>query len=300
MVFTRLIPFLFVLLWSSAFIASKTGLRDLSPLLFVAIRLALCAMVLLVSMAVRRESWRPLAGWRWFHCAVAGALLNAMTLMPPHVGMLFVPAAHIALIQSLTPLLTAGLGVLLLHEPLRLRQWVGLMLGMSGVAIVVGPAAFGSATHLEGLALAFLGVIGLVAGTLYFGRFCRDVPLLPGATAQFVSAAVISGLCAWVLETPSAHWTSFAIASVAWNTVVVSLGGMSLYAFMLARGSAARVSANFYLVPGVAALLSWIFLGERLTPLAVAGLAVAGVGCALVSARGIPSPARPPRRVHRP
>jgi drug/metabolite transporter (DMT)-like permease len=55
-VFTRLIPFLFVLLWSSAFIASKTGLRDLSPLLFVAIRLALCAMVLLVSMAVRRES----------------------------------------------------------------------------------------------------------------------------------------------------------------------------------------------------------------------------------------------------
>ncbi len=287
----RLIPFLFVLLWSSSFIASKTGLRDLSPLLFVVIRLGLCAAGLLLLMVVRRESWRPLAGWRWFHCAVAGALLNALTLMPPHVGMRWVPAAHIALVQSLTPLLTAALGVVLLREPLRPRQWMGLVLGMTGVAIVVGPAAFGSATHLEGLALAFLGVIGLVAGTLYFRRFCRDIPLLPGATAQFLSGAAVAGLCAWVLETPSAHWTPDAIASVAWNTVMVSLGGMGLYAFMLARGSAARVSANFYLVPGMAALLSWIVLHERLTPLAIAGLTVASLGCALVNARGTPSPA---------
>jgi drug/metabolite transporter (DMT)-like permease len=296
----RLVPLLFVLLWSSSFIASKTGLRDLSPLLFVAIRLALCATVLLAIMAARRVSWRPLSGGKWFHCAVAGALLNAMTLMPPHVGMRLVPAAHIALIQSLTPLLTAVLGVFLLREPLRSRQVLGLLLGVSGVAIVVGPAALGSTTHLEGLALAFLGVIGLVAGTIYFGRFCRDVPLLPGATAQFLSGAAVSALSAWLLETPSANWTNNAIASVAWNTVVVSLGGMSLYAFMLARGSAARVSANFYLVPGVAALLSWLFLAEHLSPLAIAGLAVASIGCALVSARGTPSPAPPPSPAHRP
>ncbi len=296
----RLIPFLFVLLWSSSFIASKTGLRDLSPLLFVAVRLSLCAAVLLGAMVVRRESWRPLAGGKWFHCAVAGALLNALTLMPPHVGMRFVPAAHIALIQSLTPLLTAALGVVLLREPLRIRQWIGLLLGITGVAIVVGPAATGSATHLEGLALAFLGVIGLVTGTLYFGRFCRGVPLLPGATAQFVAGAAVAVLSAWLLETPTARWTDFAIASVAWNTVIVSLGGMSLYGFMLVRGSAARVSANFYLVPGTAALLSWVVLGERLAPLAVAGLVVAGVGCALVSARATPSPARPPDPARRP
>ena len=296
----RLIPFLFVLLWSSSFVASKTGLRDLSPLLFVAVRLALCSAVLLAIMAIRRESWRPLAGGKWLHCAVAGALLNALTLMPPHVGMRFVPAAHIALVQSLTPLLTAALGIVLLREPLRLRQWFGLILGVAGVAIVVGPAALDSPTHLEGLELALLGVVGMVGGTLYFGRFCRDVPLLPGATAQFVSGAVVSALATWLLETPSARWTPHAIEAVAWNTVVVSLGGMSLYAFMLARGSAARVSANFYLVPGVAALSSWLVLGERLTPLAVAGLLVASAGCALVTAREKSSPAPPPRPMHRP
>jgi drug/metabolite transporter (DMT)-like permease len=65
---------------------------------------------------------------------------------------------------------------------------------------------------------------------------------------------------------------------------MVSLGGMVLYSAMLARGSAARVSANFYLVPGTAAFLAWAFVGEGLTPLSIAGLLVASAGCWLVSA----------------
>jgi drug/metabolite transporter (DMT)-like permease len=110
------------------------------------------------------------------------------------------------------------------------------------------------------------------------------VPLLQSATAQFLSAAVVSGLGAWVLETPRAEWATAAVAAVVWNTVMVSLGGMGLYFSMLARGSAARTSANFYLVPGTAALLAWVLLGERLSPLAIAGLVVASAGCWLVNA----------------
>jgi drug/metabolite transporter (DMT)-like permease len=54
---------------------------------------------------------------------------------------------------------------------------------------------------------------------------------------------------------------------------------------MLKRGSAARASANFYLVPGVAALLAWLLLGETLSPLAILGLVVSSVGCWLVNWR---------------
>lgn len=276
-------PVLFVLLWSSSFIASKVGLRDISPLLFVALRMVGCAVVLVGLMLLSRQSWRPLGRMRWLHCAVAGALLNAVGLMAPHVGLLLAPAAQIALVQSLTPLLTAVFGVMLLKEALRPRQWLGLLLGMAGVGLVVGHAAFESASRFQGLVLAFVGVLGLVAGTLYFGRFCRGVPLLAGATAQFVSAAVVSGLGAWLLETPRLVWSGDAGAALAWNTVMTSLGGMGLYSAMLARGTAARVSANFYLVPGTAALLAWLLLGERLTPLAVTGLLVASAGCWLVS-----------------
>jgi drug/metabolite transporter (DMT)-like permease len=283
-VFARIAPLLFVLLWSSSFIAAKVGLQHMSPLLFVAVRMAGCAAVLVGLMVVLNRSWVPLGQWRWLHCAVAGALLNAIGLMAPHVGLLLAPAAQVALVQSLTPLLTAVLGVALLHEHLRPRQWVGLILGMAGVGLVVGHAALESRSRLAGLVLAFVGVLGLVSGTLYFGRFCRGVALLPGATAQFVSAAAVSALGAWLLETPRADWTGDTIAAIGWNTVMVSLGGMGLYFAMLARGSAARVSANFYLVPGTAALFGWVILGEGLSPLAVGGLVVASAGCWLVSA----------------
>ena len=68
-------------------------------------------------------------------------MLNAIGLMAPHVGLLTAPAAQIALVQPLTPLLTAVFGMLLLHERLRTGQWLGLSLGMAGVALVVGEAA---------------------------------------------------------------------------------------------------------------------------------------------------------------
>ena len=176
----RAAPFVFVLLWSSSFIAAKIGLRHLSPLAFVAIRLSGCAAVLLVVMMVRGESWAPLRGRRWLDCAIAGTLINGVGLMAPHVGLMLVAPAPIALVQSLTPLLTALLGIPVLGERLRALQWAGMGLGVLGVALVVGLAAAHSTARLDGLALAGVGVTGLVAGTLWFGRFCRGIPLLPG------------------------------------------------------------------------------------------------------------------------
>lgn len=281
----RLAPFGFVLLWSSSFVAAKTGLRHLSPLLFVAVRMAGCALVLVVLMLVLGRSWRPLGRLRWLHCAIAGVLVNGVGLMAPHVGLTLVAAAPLALVQSLTPLLTAVLGVVVLKERLRPAQWLGMLLGVAGVALVVGLAAAASTARLNGLLLGGVGVLGLVSGTLYFGRFCRGVPLLPGAAAQFVAAALFAGAATPLLEVPRAVWTHATIAAVAWNTIAVSLGGMALYFFMLVRGSAARTTANFYLVPGTVAILGWVLLGERLSALAVLGFLVAATGCWLVSGR---------------
>ena len=284
----RIVPFLFVALWSSSFITAKVGLRHLSPLLFVAIRLVGCALVLTLVMLVLRRSWRPLANRRWLHCAVAGALLNGVGLMAPHVALVTTPAAQIALVQSLTPLLTAAFGVMLLGERLRSLQWLGLALGLMGVGLVVGEAALESAARLQGLILAFVGVMGLVAGTLYFGRFCRGVPLLEGATMQFISSAIFASLGVALLETPQWELTGATIASVTWNTLMVSLGGMVLYSVMLVRGSVARASANFYLVPVTVALLAWALLGEHPSPHVIVGLVLASAGCWLVNAAASP------------
>ena len=88
-----------------------------------------------------------------------------------------------------------------------------------------------------------------------------------------------------LLETPWTDWAPGAFAGIAWNTVAVSMGGMALYFLMLTRGTAARATVNFYLVPGFTAVMTWAVLGERLTPVMVLGLAVSSVGCWLVGRR---------------
>ena len=88
-----------------------------------------------------------------------------------------------------------------------------------------------------------------------------------------------------LFETPHADWRAPAIAATGSNAVGVSLGSMVLYLVMLVRGSAARATATFHLVPGIAALLAWALLGETLSVLSVLGLAVPTVGCGL-GARG--------------
>ncbi|MGH7191864.1 MAG: DMT family transporter, partial [Acetobacteraceae bacterium] len=191
-------------------------------------------------------------------------------------------------VQSLTPLLTAVLGIMVLGEMLRPAQWLGMALGVAGVALIVGLAAAESTARLDGLALAGLGVIGLVSGTVYFGRFCRGVPMLPNVTAQFVAAAMLATLSAATLEPTRADWTEAAILATAWNTLAVSLGGMALYFVLLKSGTAARAAANFYLVPGTTAIIAWVGLGESLRPLGILGLIVAGIGCWMVNAERLP------------
>jgi drug/metabolite transporter (DMT)-like permease len=285
----RLAPTSFVLLWASSFIASRMGLRFLSPFLFVTVRLALAVAVLAIVVAVLRRPWRPLAG-KWGHCAVAGVLTNSTLLLAAHYAMVHVAGAQIALVQTLNPLLTAMLAWPVLGERLRPLQWLGLLLGAAGVVLIVGLAATRSPVELDGLLLTAGGVVGLCAGTLYFGRFCRGVPVLEGTTVQLAAATVACAAATAMFETPRAQWTGFAIAAVVWNAGAVSLGGMALYYLMLVHGTAARATANFYLVPGTAAVLAWVLLGERLSALTVLGLAVSSVGCWLVSRCQLTSP----------
>ena len=280
----RFAPLGFVLLWSSSFIASRVGLRHLTPLLFVAVRLVFAAAVLLGVMLVLRRSWRALSG-RWMHLAVAGVLTNSVMLMTAHYAMVHIGAAPIALVQTLNPLLTALLAWPLLGEPLRSLQWLGLVLGAGGVVLIVGLAAARSHVELNGLLLTAAGVVGLCSGTLYFGRFCRGVPILEGTTVQLLAAAIACVAATALFETPHAEWTAGAIAAVLWNAAAVSLGGMALYYLMLVRGTAARATANFYLVPGTAALMAWALLGEGLSFLTVTGLLVSSVGCWMVGRR---------------
>jgi drug/metabolite transporter (DMT)-like permease len=131
---------------SSSFVSTRAALNDVSPLAFITLRLALCALVLLALTAATRRRFAPLSG-KWQHCAIAGALINGIMLASSHWGIVRTGAAPLALVQTLNPILTALLGGPLLGEWLRLRQWFGLALGAAGVGLIVGMAAVSNTTQ---------------------------------------------------------------------------------------------------------------------------------------------------------
>lgn len=286
----RTAPLLFVLLWSSAFVAVRAGLPAVSPLFFLTVRFAAAAAILVALALAFGRSWETLRG-RWTHLALAGALINGFYLSAGYLAMTRISGATLALIGALQPILVATLSGPLLGERFRPLQWLGFALGALGVGLVVGLKAT-NPEELPGVLWGLSSVVCLTAGTLHYSRFGRGAALLPGNAVQLGSAALVCAALTLAFEDVRADWTPVAVGTLLWLTGAVSLGGMALFLFMLKRGAAGRVSANFYLTPGVTALMGWVILDETLAPLALLGLAVASAGVWLVNR----PPQGPPRR----
>jgi len=195
--------------------------------------------------------------------------------------MLELPAANVALIGSLTPLLTAALSGPILGEHFKPTQWVGFLLGIIGVSFVVGIDYITLDAGL-GIMAALVGVVSLTLGTLWHARVARGLPLLATNSLQMAASAVFCFFVMLVAEEPRIEFTQASIIAFAYLTVGVSLGAMGLYLLMLRHGAAGKVAANFYLTPGTAAVLAFIILGETLAWEALVGLLAATLGVWLV------------------
>lgn len=277
-----LAPLLFVLLWSGAFIAVRAGVQDVSPIAFLAARFTLAAAILLpISLFLR-----GLGGWQdarrlWLHLVVSGILLNGAYLSAAHWAMVDISAASMALIGSLQPLLTAFLSGPVLGDRFRPLQWVGFLLGTAGVAIVAGINVFDFG-NTAGVFWGVLSCFSFVAGTLYYARFCKSSNLVTTNCIQLAAAALFCWLLVLGFEEVSVSLTPSALFSFTYLTLGVSLGGMGLYLYMLKTGTAGKVAANFYITPGLTAVLGWIILEETISNNALLGFGLAMIGLWLV------------------
>jgi drug/metabolite transporter (DMT)-like permease len=271
-----LLPFTFAVAWASSYVAAKVGLRDITPFAFVAVRLSIAALAAYLILRMWQPSWGALTR-AWPHLMVGGALVHGLALTTTHAALMTVGATPTALVHAFHPILTATLGVLLLGEIFRWWQWIGVVLGFAGVLIGV-PLGAGQGALL----LLALSLVGLSGGTLYLKRFCPDVPPFEATTVQLAGAALFSILATVAFETPHVDLTWSLAGAMAWNTLLMSIGGMALYNFILIRYGAGRAASTFFIVPGAAALSAWLMLGETLSGATLLGLAAASCGVALV------------------
>ena len=197
-----------------------------------------------------------------------------------------VPAGTTALIVGTQPVLTAFAVGPLLGERLDRRQWAGLSLGFVGLVLVVGERlALPQGEGFTALACPLIALLGITAGTLYQKRFCPDLDLRSGTAIQYIATALaLAPIALWIDHQPL-QWTGEFLLALAWLSIVLSLGAISLLFFLLRRGRASQVASLFYLVPPIAAAYAWLLFGETLGPAALAGMAVIVIGVALVNRR---------------
>jgi drug/metabolite transporter (DMT)-like permease len=277
-------PGVFVVLWASGFIGAKLGLPYAEPLTFLTLRMFGVMLLLGVFMLITGAKWpgREAA----LDSYVTGILMHALYLGGVYISIANgLPAALSALVVGLQPLLTSTVANRLLGERVVPRQWLGLVLGLAGVYLVVqDKATAGAATPLAWIA-SVVALVAITIGTVYQKRFGSGIDWRPAKFIQYATAGILFALAAMVFETRTVTWTPEFLFALGWLVVVLSFGAVWLLYVLIRRAAATRVVSLFYLTPPVTALMAWSLFGERLAPLAIAGMAVCVVGVFLVNWR---------------
>ncbi len=280
-----LVPVLFVWLWSTGFIGAKYGLPYAEPFTLLLIRMLFTLAVLAVLIRVMKAPWPSWQGVA--HTAVTGILVHGCYLGGVYYAIQGgMPAGIISLIVGLQPLVTAVAAVVMLREPVAMRQWLGLSLGLVGIALVLFEQ-LGGGDGMAGFPLwtlwwAALSLLGISVGTVYQKRHGERTNLLTGTFIQYCAASVLFAIGAFTLETRVVIWDIQLILSMAWLVFGVSIGAILLLMLLIRRGAASQVASLFYLVPPVTALEAYILFDERLGLLAMAGGVISITGVALV------------------
>ena len=278
-------PGCFVVIWATGFVTAREGVRYADPITLVAIRFAI-ACVLLTVLAAATGARRPTRR-EALHSVVVGLLLQTTYICGVFAAIDHRLAAGVAaLVTGLQPLLSACVvGPLLKERVLRL-QWLGLVIGLGGVALVVERKVQFDTATTTGLGLAIAALFGITAGTLYQRRFCTRIDLRSGSACQYATGAVASLVIAASFEPMHVEWTWQLAASLAWMSVVLSTGAILGFLWLIRRMEVARVASLFYLVPPLTALMAWPWFGETVSWGMAGGMALAAAGVALVQKGG--------------
>ena len=281
MTLERFAPTLFVLLWSTGFVGAKYGLPYADPFVFLSIRILIASILL---FALAKAMSMPVCIGRG---AVARSGLIGFFLHACYLGGVFysiaqgLPAGVAAVVTSLQPVLVSVFAVKVLGEQLRLRQVAGLLIGLMGVILVLGPS-IDAQIPTPAIIAILVALIGSTTATLLQKKMGSDIPLLSGTAYQYLFSGCILGIVALATQETSIDWTLRFTAAFTWLILVLSVGAILLLLWLLNSGSAAKVSSLFYLVPPATAIEAFFLFGEKVNTQGFLGIGVTALGVWLV------------------
>ena len=287
----KLIPWAFVWIWSTGFIAAKYGLPYAEPFTLLSYRFVITLFFLLILIIYKKSPW-PETRLDFFHLLIAGVLIHGVYLGGVFQALKWgMPAGLGAMVIGLQPIGMALVAGVLLKEEVSKKQWTGLIMGLVGLYLVL----FDSLDLTEQIAFdgfpiwaVFAVIISLFAisiGTIYQKRFCSNMNLYSGAWVQYFSASILCILIVLFFENGEVSWSRTFILAMTWQVLGLSIGAILLLMTMIKKDALASVGSYFYLVAPLVAIQAWFLFEERIGLSALAGVVLISFGVAITTSK---------------
>lgn len=268
--------------WGAAYVPSAWLVERWPPLVSAGARLGVAGVLLMAVAAMSGRGVRPGAGpWAIGWIALTQGVIFYGTVF---WGIAHAGAGLSAVLSNTDPLFVAVLAAIFLGEHLRRRQWLGVVLGLVGAAVVAWDGPLWPPAISADAALVLGGAAAWGVGTIVATRRVRaaGAPIALAAWQMLLAGVVLAavGLIGEGAPEPSA-------AAVGLVLLVAVIGGalpLALFYVALTRAPAGEVSAWFFLVPVVGVLSAWWLLGETPGVSLVVGMVTVSAGLYLVMA----------------
>ena len=273
----KIFPFIFVLLWSSAFITTKPIIDNSDPFsalafrfLFVAIGFFLFSIYTKKKIIVDKKNFiESFFSGVLFHGLYLGGVFFSISK-----GM---PTGIAALIVTLQPILTNALSGPILNEKVTMKQWFGVLLGFIGATLVLG-LDIGSDIPIVGLIATIIALIAITSSTIWQKKISNNLPLSVSNMYQALGGFIFHFLIIIFFAKPYIDFSQTFIIAMSHQIFLVSFGAFTILMFLIKKNSASKTVSIFFLIPATSAFMAWLFLNESLTNLDLIGFLVTTIG----------------------
>ena len=273
----KIFPFIFIILWSSAFITTKPLIDNSDPFSALAFRFSIVTIgFFLFSLYSKQKIF--INKKNFIESFFSGVLFHGLYLG----GVFFsiskgMPTGIAALIVTLQPILTNALSGPILDEKVTIKQWVGVLLGFSGAVLVLG-FDIGSNIPVIGLIATIIALIAITSSTIWQKKISNNLPLSVSNMYQALGGLTFHIFIIIFFAKPYINFSQTFLIAMGHQIFLVSFGAFTILMYLIKNNSASKTVSIFFLIPATSALMAWLFLNENLTNLDLLGFLITSIG----------------------